>query len=209
MGDGQWLAHNAGVCPVTWADSKQLNMAIRNATSSGELRAAQQVIFDPLYRDMESHVVGVMYYSDRIAQVMGKSEADRILIARGALLHDIGKNDPVIAWWFNLDLPSQIAVKEQHVWSGVARLNSFGVDETVVNFARYHHPGYANMPSPDTVDELIQILTAGDQLSAGLLDRIYVKARPRDVVLGWLERDMRDKFLTPEIYEAAWKVGWP
>ncbi len=160
--------------------------------------------------EMESHSASTMHYSDQILQAMAKSEAERALLARGGMLHDIGKLDPRLSDLFAK--PGEWSATERvlgrlHVPYGVDELRRLGVDEEVVNFAHYHHPECGNQPSDGSISEadleLIQILTAGDRLSAGLVKRKYRAPREVDEVLAWLNYGVKDKYLTQDIYEEA------
>jgi hypothetical protein len=52
-------------------------------------------------------------------------------------------------------------------------------------------------------------MTAGDQLSAGLIKRVYAEPRPASVVMGWLEGDMKKGFITEQIYKTAYNLVMP
>jgi len=200
--------------PTKWDDIDDLiQHARKHATTPGERRKIVSIMTEKnKYIDMESHIVSTAHFANEIAKAMGKSDAERVLILRGAMLHDIGKNNRLIASLFNSPESFGPGIKgflqkkatQLHVWSGFLELKRLGVDKEVVDFLRYHHPKYHFMPKPGSINESIQILTAADELSAGLVERTYRKSTfsPKEV-LKWLEESKDKGHLTQEVYKAA------
>jgi putative nucleotidyltransferase with HDIG domain len=165
-------------------------------------------------RDCETagHSRRVMTYAVEIARVMGCNKAQVRAIARGALLHDIGK----------IGIPDAILMKpgalaaaercvmETHALRGFDLLNSIGFMQDAAEIVLTHHERFDGMGYPrrlkgDQIPLGARVFAAADTLDAMTSDRPY---RPATTVERAREEIMREsgKQFDPKVVSAFLSV---
>lgn len=137
--------------------------------------------------ETEHHSLRVTAYADRLAQELGLDPAEREVLRRGAILHDVGK----------IGVPDAILRKpgalndaewqqmRRHPELGAQMLAGIGFVAPALPVVRHHHERWNGAGYPDRlVGEQIplhaRIFAIADTLDAITSDRPYRAARPVD-----------------------------
>ncbi len=151
--------------------------------------------------EVEEHLAGVGEWSLRLAKQVGLGADRQSMLAKAALLHDVGK----------IGLPGGLLMKRrrlsaeerarlgQHVTKGVALLRILDVDEQVVAIVAAHHERWDGMGYPlgmagEAIPLEARILTIADSYEAMTADRPYRKARPAGEAVNELRREAGRQF---------------
>lgn len=158
--------------------------------------------------DTGGHSQRVSAYAVEIARRMGIGREDLDVIARGALLHDIGK----------IAVPDRVLLKpgalsdeewtimRKHPETGYSMLKTIRVPEPIAEVVRQHHERYdgRGYPAGRRGREIVlgaRIFSVADLYDAMTNDRPYRKALPIDQVLAEI-RKVAGSQLDPEVVEA-------
>lgn len=138
-------------------------------------------------RDNETagHAERVTRYALRLAQEMGLPEAAMLGLARGAILHDVGKigiPDAILRKPGNLDAGEQ-EIMRSHVTLGDAMLEGVSFLDEARGVLRHHHErwdghGYPDGLAREAIPLSARIFAVCDTYDAITSDRPYTRARP-------------------------------
>ena len=143
------------------------------------------------------HSLRVRTLSRAIAEDMGVSAKQCELVANAALLHDIGKIDPVFTDVLRKPhalTPDERALIQTHAAKGADMLRDLSsVDRDVVNAVRHHHErfdgkGYPDGLSGTNISLSARIIMLSDSIDAMLSDRPYRRALTVEQVKAELAR---------------------
>lgn len=162
---------------------------------------------DAREKEVGSHSERVMSYARLLAQAAGINEEDRIIIGKGALLHDIGKigvSDNILLKPAKLD-DSEWEIMRQHPSIGFDILSGIryfsGAAELVLNHhERWDGTGYPGKLKEDAIPISARIFALVDTLDAMTSDRPYRKALTFDAVLDEVTR-CRGKQFDPRLVD--------
>ena len=135
------------------------------------------------------HSLRVAEYSEKIADMLGKSEEERTRIYYAALLHDVGKigiDESIINKPGKLT-PEEYAVIKQHPNMGSQILSGIKEYPYLSIGAHYHHErydgkGYPDRLKGDDIPEIARIISVADAYDAMSSNRSYRKAIPQQLV---------------------------
>ncbi len=135
------------------------------------------------------HSLRVAEYSEKIAEMLGKSEEERTRIYYAALLHDVGKigiDESIINKPGKLT-PEEYAVIKQHPKIGSQILSGIKEYPYLSLGAHYHHErydgkGYPDRLKGDDIPEIARIISVADAYDAMSSNRSYRKAIPQQLV---------------------------
>lgn len=200
------IARNAAEKQRLIRDNKEyqanLEMKVREQTevirtAMGEINLAYEHTLTALIRALDarekevgSHSERVMAYTLLLAREVGINETDRAAMAKGALLHDIGKigiSDNILLKPGKLNKDEWITMK-QHPHVGHEILTGIkyfkGAAELVLaHHERYDGNGYPNGLKGDAIPVSARIFALVDTLDAMTSDRPYRKALPFRAVI--------------------------
>jgi len=200
------IARNAAEKQRLIRDNKEyqanLEMKVREQTevirtAMGEINLAYEHTLTALIRALDarekevgSHSERVMAYTLLLAREVGINETDRAAMAKGALLHDIGKigiSDNILLKPGKLN-NDEWTVMKQHPHVGheiLTGINYFkGAAELVLaHHERYDGNGYPNGLKGDAIPVSARIFALVDTLDAMTSDRPYRKALPFGAVI--------------------------
>jgi len=178
---------------------ESLNLAY-NHTLTALVRA-----LDAREKETGSHSERVMGYTMLLGETMGIPESDLSVMARGALLHDIGKigiSDNILLKPAKLDEGEWMEMRRHpqlgyDILSGIKFLK--GPAEMVfAHHERFDGSGYPNGLRRNDIPLGARIFTLVDTLDAMTSDRPYRKALPFDAVINEVTR-CRGLQFDPEI----------
>ncbi len=193
-------------------------------TAMGEINLAYEHTLTALIRALDarekevgSHSERVMAYTLLLAREVGIDETDRAAMAKGALLHDIGKigiSDNILLKPGILDKDEWLIMK-QHPQVGYEILTGIkyfkGAAELVLaHHERYDGNGYPNKLQGDDIPISARIFALVDTLDAMTSDRPYRKALPFKAVVDEVVRCGGYQF-DPTLVDVFLKVqknGW-
>ncbi len=156
----------------------------------GEINLAYQHTLAALIRALDarekevgSHSERVMAYACLLAQAAGIDAEGRVILGKGALLHDIGKigvSDNILLKPGELD-PSEWEIMRQHPSVGYEILSGIGYFAGAAELVLSHHEcydgsGYPNGASGESIPISARIFALVDTLDAMTSDRPYRKA---------------------------------
>ena len=145
---------------------------------------------DAREKEVGSHSERVMAYARLLAQAAGIDEEGRNILAKGALLHDIGKigvSDNILLKPAKLDAP-EWEIMRQHPSVGYEILSGIGYFSGAAELVLSHHEcfdgtGYPNGLSGEAIPISARIFALVDTLDAMTSDRPYRKALSFQAVL--------------------------
>lgn len=142
-----------------------------------------------------NHCKAVAYYSNGIAAALGFSKADIHAINDAALLHDIGK---ILVDQSILNKNGKLTDRERyqmegHTEDGMRILESFHVDDRVVDAAWHHHEkidgsGYPDGLYDSDILEFTKIIAVADMTDAMSTNRPYRNKLSFDTVISELKK---------------------
>ncbi len=151
-----------------------------------------------LYNDVTyNHSKTVAIVCAMLSNYMGYSESDNFKVYIAGLIHDLGK---IFIPLSILDKPGKLTPEEyevmkQHiVYSRTLTKDIFPLD--IVDIATYHHErldgsGYPNHYHHEDMNELEEIMQAGDVISALIAKRSYKEEYPYEKVKDILSTDVK------------------
>jgi putative nucleotidyltransferase with HDIG domain len=160
---------------------------------------------DAREKETGSHSERVMKYSLLMAERMGISNEERLVIAKGALLHDIGKvgiSDTILLKpgklddqeWVNMRQHPQIGYD---ILSGISHLKG-AADFIYCHHERFDGSGYPRGLGGQDIPAGARIFNLVDTLDAMTSNRPYRKALPFSAVRDEVQRCIGSQF-DPEI----------
>lgn len=158
------------------------------------------------------HTERVTRYALQLADAIGVSEQDRLILRMGTLLHDIGK----------LGVPDHILTKpsgltdeefeiiKMHPAIGANVIEDIPYFKACVPIVRWHHErlngrGYPDGLAGDEIPLLVRIATIADMYDAMTSTRAYRKAMSPSAALSELKKDVLRGSLDPDLV-AAWEI---
>ncbi|AJE03199.1 HD domain-containing phosphohydrolase [Geobacter pickeringii] len=180
----------------------QIRMAMEelNQTYDHTLTALVRAL-DAREKETGSHSERVMNYTILLAEMMGIAEPELGIMARGALLHDIGKigiSDNILLKPARLDDAEWIEMKRHpqlgyDILSGIRFLK--GAAEMVyAHHERFDGTGYPNRLAGSSIPLGSRIFALVDTLDAMTSDRPYRKALPFEAVTDEIKRCTGSQF---------------
>jgi putative two-component system response regulator len=177
-----------------------------------ERDSAEAVVF-ALARAVEAkstythgHSERVMRYALMLSEALGLPEADREVLRKGSLLHDIGKisvPDEI------LNKPGKLTADEYEVVKGHAAQGAHIVEplhsvRDAVPLIRWHHErldgrGYPDCLRGDAIPPLVRILSVADVYDSLSSDRPYRSSIPHHVCLKMLRENALEGGLDLEL----------
>jgi putative nucleotidyltransferase with HDIG domain len=144
---------------------------------------------DAREKEVGSHSERVMSYTLLLAEAMGIREAERQTMAKGAMLHDIGKigiSDNILLKPGKLDDAEWVEMRK-HPFLGYSILSEIKYLKAPAEIILSHHErfdgtGYPNKLAGETIPLGSRIFTLVDTLDAMTSDRPYRKALPFSTV---------------------------
>lgn len=167
----------------------EINLAYEN-TLAALVRA-----LDAREKEVGSHSERVMAYAALLAEAAGISQQERLVMAKGALLHDIGKigvSDNILLKPAKLsedewDIMRQHPTVGHQILSGIRHFE--GAAELVLaHHERYDGDGYPHGLRGEEIPVSARIFTLVDTLDAMTSDRPYRKALSYQTVLDEVRR---------------------
>lgn len=158
------------------------------------------------------HTERVMRYALKLADEIGISEADRIILRMGTLLHDIGKigiPDHILTKPSGLT-NEEFEVIKRHPVIGANVIQDIPHFKDCVPIVRWHHErldgrGYPDGLSGDEIPLLVRICTIADMYDAMTSTRAYRLAMSPLQALDELKKDVLRGSTDPELV-ATWEV---
>lgn len=159
----------------------------------------------PLYGKMLSHAEHVTFYAARLANKMGLSEEETVVLKNSAILHDIGKlaiDDRVVLK--NGPLTStEYALIRQHPVLAAQMLSESAFMRNETNIILHHHEHYDGAGYPDHMQGthiplLSRIIALAESWDAMITEQPYRQALPLDQALDELKKGAGKQF-DPEI----------
>lgn len=194
--------------------------AIRNAV--GKINLAYQHTLAALIRALDarekevgSHSERVMSYACLLAQAAGIEGEQRVILGKGALLHDIGKigvSDNILLKPGKLDR-AEWEMMRQHPSVGYEILSGIGYFAEAAELVLSHHEcydgaGYPNRLRGEAIPISARIFTLVDTLDAMTSDRPYRKAQTFRSACDEISRCSGHQF-DPELVELFLTVPKP
>jgi putative nucleotidyltransferase with HDIG domain len=190
----------------------------RSYESQKKLVEANQDLLTALIKAVETrdpytsgHSLRVRTLSQAIAEDMGLPAKQRDIVTNAALLHDIGKIDPLYADVLRKPhslTPAERELIQTHAARGADMLRDLSsVDRNVVAAVRHHHERYDGKGYPDglagmSIPVSARIIMLSDSIDAMLSDRPYRRALAVDQVKSELMRCSALQF-DPEIVDVV------
>lgn len=149
-----------------------------------------------LGNDVYSHSARVCEFALAIADGYEMNLHDRLQIAIGSYLHDIGK------FWVNQDVLNKVkgfskddrTLVEGHPQLGYHNLRHSNFSREVYDIVHYHHErldgsGYPELYTEKKISILTQIVSVADVYEALTADRVYHKAKTKDEAIEIMRQD--------------------
>jgi putative two-component system response regulator len=157
----------------------------------------------------KGHSDRVMRYAVALADRVGLPAAEREVLRRGAILHDIGKiciPDSILDKPGPLT-PAEFAVVRQHPVRGVAMVEPLESVRDVIPIIRWHHErvdggGYPDGLAGGDIPLLARITAVADVYDALSSDRPYRAGLPAEQCLSILAADAAGGGLDPDLVAA-------
>jgi putative two-component system response regulator len=193
-------------------DRDELQARVRVGARIAGLQTSQTALF-VLARAVEAKSPYTKGHSDRVtafalalAEAAGVGAADRAVLQRGGILHDIGKisiPDAILNKPGSLD-PQERAVIEQHPEQGVKIIEPLESLRDVVPLIRWHHErldgrGYPDRLRGEEIPHLVRILSVADVYDALQSERPYRAGLPHARCLEILRADAAGGGLDPDL----------
>lgn len=161
-----------------------------------EIQAAGICIKEILGREVYRHSLNTCRISLRIATEFEFNLQEKIDLAMGALLHDIGKScvsQEILNKEETLTKDDRMLI-ECHPQQGYLYLKPFKFNQKVLDIVHYHHErlngdGYPESLNKKQIDILVQIVSVADVYDALTSDRVYHKAKTPETAFKILEDD--------------------
>ena len=200
-------------------DREELHARVRVGARIVGLQTSQTALF-VLARAVEAKSPFTKGHSDRVtafalalAETIGVAHAERELLHRGGILHDIGKisiPDAILNKPGSLT-PEERAVIEQHPAQGVKIIEPLESLRDLVPLIRWHHErldgrGYPDRLKGDAIPYLVRILSVADVYDALQSERPYRAALAHTRCLEILRSDAAGGGLDPELVEVFCKT---
>lgn len=158
------------------------------------------------------HTERVTRYALQLADAIGVSEEDRLILRMGTLLHDIGKlgvPDHILTKPSGLT-DEEFEVIKMHPAIGANVIEDIPYFKACVPIVRWHHErlnghGYPDGLAGDEIPLLVRIATIADMYDAMTSTRAYRKAMSPLAALGELTKDVLRGSVDPELV-AAWEI---
>jgi len=188
-------------------------------TVMGEINLAYEHTLAALIRALDarekevgSHSERVMAYARHLAEAAGIDERGRSILAKGALLHDIGKigvSDNILLKPAKLDA-AEWEIMRQHPAVGYEILNGIryfegAADLVLAHHERYDGAGYPNGLKGEAIPVSARIFALVDTLDAMTSDRPYRKALSFQAVLDEAVRCSGQQF-DPKLVEVFLRI---
>jgi putative nucleotidyltransferase with HDIG domain len=162
--------------------------------------------------ETEGHARRVVGYVDLIGDELGVLQAERAVLHRGALLHDIGKigvPDDVLRKAGPLS-PSEWATMRRHPSYGARIVADVPSLENVVEIIKHHHERWDGSGYPDGLrgEEIpfgARLFTVADAFDAMTADRPYRKAMDAVSARAEIVRNSGSQF-DPRVVEAFMRI---
>jgi putative two-component system response regulator len=203
-------------------DRDELQARLRVGRRIVGLQTSQTMVF-ALARAVEAktpytqgHADRVTRYALTLAAHLHLEPAQREVLRRGAILHDIGKistPDAILDKPGRLT-PEEFAIMQQHPDVGVSIVEPLQSLHDVIPLIRWHHErldgrGYPDGLSGDAIPLLVRILSVADVYDALSSNRPYRDAMPRADCLAELRANAAGGGLDPELVEAFCELPLP
>jgi putative two-component system response regulator len=195
-------------------DRDELRARLRVGQRIVGLQTSQTVVFtfaqavDAKSAYTKGHSDRVTKYALELAEAVGLSRADREILHRGGMLHDIGKIKIPDAI---LDKPGKLTAEEyavikEHPAQGARMVEPLESLHDVIPIIRWHHErldgrGYPDGLSGADIPFMVRILSVADVYDALSSDRPYRPAMSLTDCLGVLRADAAGGGLDPELVE--------
>jgi putative two-component system response regulator len=162
----------------------------------------------------QGHSERVTRYALALAGALGLPPAQKEVLRRGGLLHDIGKisvPDAILNKADKLTLAEYEAIK-QHPAQGVAIVERLESLHDVIPLIRWHHErpdgrGYPDGLRGDAIPLLVRVLSVADVYDALASARPYRAAMPHAACLETLRADAEQGALDPELVKCFCEIG--
>src|SRR6185369_15132980 len=159
------------------------------------------------------HSERVMNYTLLLAQAMDVKEPELMIIAKGALLHDIGKigvADHILLKPGKLDTAEWREMKK-HPQIGYDILSDIKFLQGAADFVLTHHErydgaGYPNSLKGEQIPLSARIFALADTLDAMTSDRPYRKALTFDSVIAEVQRCSGSQF-DPQVVQTFFNIS--
>jgi putative two-component system response regulator len=193
-------------------DRDELHARLRVGRRIVGLQRSQTVVF-AFARAVEAKSPYTRGHSDRVtryalalAETVGVPPAQRDVLRRGALLHDIGKislPDTLLNKPDKLT-PDEYVIIKQHPAQGVAIVEALESLRDVIPLIRWHHErldgqGYPDGLAGDAIPPLVRILSVADVYDALASERPYRPGLPHAECLEQLRADVAGGSLDAEL----------
>ncbi len=142
-----------------------------------------------------NHCRAVAYYANLIGKEAGFDKFQLKTLSEGARLHDIGK---IMIDNALLDKKGKLKERElmqlhQHAELGMRILESFHMNQTIIDMAWHHHERYDGEGYPDglrgdDISVFTKIISVADIIDAMATDRLYRKHLTYDELLKEMHR---------------------
>lgn len=196
-----------GITVATLAHKTRIRDKERSVVSGAVLEGWSKTLE---LRDLETkgHTQRVAQITIRLAEQLGVSEAEQVIIFRGALLHDIGKMgipDSILQKPGPLD-PEEQRIVRHHPELAYQLLSSIpglskSLDIPYCHHERWDGNGYPRGLKGKEIPLAARIFTIIDVWDALTSDRPYRKALPTDEALQYI-RDESGHHFDPEVVQA-------
>lgn len=200
-------------------DRELLRARLRVGRRIVGLQTSETIVYS-FARSVEAKSAFTKGHSDRVSSYvlamaanLGLNAADRDVLRRGAVLHDIGKicvPDSI------LNKPSALTAEEfeiisQHPMQGVKMIEPLESVHDVIPLVRWHHErldgaGYPDRLKGDQIPLLVRILSVADVYDALRSDRPYRPGMPHSECLTTLRRNADEGGLDRELVEQFCKL---
>jgi putative two-component system response regulator len=155
------------------------------------------------------HTERVTDLAERLAARVGLPAADREVLRRGSMLHDIGKisvPDSILNKPARLT-PEEFAVIKRHPVEGVRIVEPLRSLRSALPLIRWHHErpngtGYPDGLSGERIPKVVRVLAVADVFDALASDRPYRPAMTTDECLSVMRKEAAAGGLDGELVEA-------
>lgn len=164
----------------------------------------------------QGHADRVAGYALALADVFDVPSAEKDILRRGAILHDIGKiaiPDVILNKTGPLT-EEELHIIQQHPMEGVKIIEQFESMQDVIPMIRWHHERHDGCGYPDGVRAaelplLVRLLSVADVYDALASARPYRAAMPHEECLCLLRHDAEQGGLSVELVDAFCRLPFP